>query len=347
MTETKGHGLVPDSSSATYHRAVEWAVDLLGQRALTDDWTRGAQVWNLEDRDKLKLLVYSIKGETVDKLRLYLVELHEAEGDTSGIHQCIFGSVLEGIQYLCGSYEASIQYHLAQDGLLEKAQQETKKLADELAEIRRPLDQQMARLNEQLIVANDRAIGAKRKLELLSTPAQQILEVLDNRPTLARLLNYPQSWDTAAYPKLDDALYEVCMAFNCQGGATAIDRMLSHAGNLLARECYRRSKEAGWWTAADGSDLHSNPLMFPAQLMLCVTELAEACEGDRTGIADNHLPQYPMAAVEVADAVARVCLVAGAWGWPLGDIIVAKAEYNKTRPDHALQARSSQGGKKY
>lgn len=44
-----------------------------------------------------------------------------------------------------------IRYYQAQDGLLTKAQDEAQKLRDELSEVQRPLDAQMARLNKRVI----------------------------------------------------------------------------------------------------------------------------------------------------------------------------------------------------
>lgn len=72
---------------------------------------------------------------------------------------------------LCAALQASgplgeeaaerIAYLFAQEDLLETTQQELKRLRAEVAEIRRPLDAQMARLNQQVIEANDRAMRAE------------------------------------------------------------------------------------------------------------------------------------------------------------------------------------------
>ncbi len=59
-----------------------------------------------------------------------------------------------------------IDYLEAQDGLLSKAQGEVERLRAELAEVKRPLDEQMARLNANLTAANERmatlALDAER-----------------------------------------------------------------------------------------------------------------------------------------------------------------------------------------
>ncbi len=67
---------------------------------------------------------------------------------------------------LCQEAADLIDYLEAQDGLLSKAQDEADRLRAELAEVKRPLDEQMARLNANLTAANERvaalAIDAER-----------------------------------------------------------------------------------------------------------------------------------------------------------------------------------------
>lgn len=70
--------------------------------------------------------------------------------------------------------------------------------------------------------------------------------------------------------------------------------------------------------------------------MLIVTEIAEASEAVRKpDRKDDHLPKYPAEAVELADAVIRIMDYAGhksvSEGWNLGEIILAKQRYNRTR----------------
>lgn len=55
-------------------------------------------------------------------------------------------------------------YHEAQDGLLNQAQDEVARLRAELAEVQRPLDAQMVRLNENLTAANARIAELEEKL---------------------------------------------------------------------------------------------------------------------------------------------------------------------------------------
>jgi len=67
--------------------------------------------------------------------------------------------------------------------------------------------------------------------------------------------------------------------------------------NKLSREIYKQNKEIGWWDNARSEE---------SVLMLVVTEIAEATEGERKDLMDNHLPYRKMGEVELADALIRV-----------------------------------------
>jgi hypothetical protein len=59
----------------------------------------------------------------------------------------------------------SIDYLAAQEGLLEKAQQEAERVHAELKEMKRPLDQQMARLNERVVELTAKLDALQRQLK--------------------------------------------------------------------------------------------------------------------------------------------------------------------------------------
>jgi hypothetical protein len=121
------------------------------------------------------------------------------------------------------------------------------------------------------------------------------------------------------------------------------------AGDALTGICHGMASTAGWWGSDDGRipDPRNNPLCFSNKLMLTVSELGEAMEGDRKNKMDDHLPQYPMRSVELADAAIRIFDLAGAYGIPLGMIIAAKLAYNAQRKDHKVETRLAEGGKAY
>lgn len=114
--------------------------------------------------------------------------------------------------------------------------------------------------------------------------------------------------------------------------------------NWLVVLCHSRSLAAGWW---DGQDWARDPNVVPAKLALVHSEVSEALEGARTGRMDTHLPHRPMVEVELADAVIRICDLAGAMGLDLGGALVEKLEYNLHRADHKREARKAEGGKKF
>ena len=71
------------------------------------------------------------------------------------------------------------------------------------------------------------------------------------------------------------------------------------------------------------------------QLMLIVTELAEACEAFRMGNPPCERPgmeQYSHAAEELADVVIRCFQMAGEHNIPLADVVMAKMAFSETRP---------------
>lgn len=95
----------------------------------------------------------------------------------------------------------------------------------------------------------------------------------------------------------------------------------SATANKLRELCGGLAKQAGWDSA---------PLDIPRSLMLTVSELGEAMEGDRKKLQDDHLPHHKMFDVELADAVIRIMHL-----------------YNTQRADHKKEVREAQGGKTY
>lgn len=83
--------------------------------------------------------------------------------------------------------------------------------------------------------------------------------------------------------------------------------------NELAAEIH--AANAHWWhNPATGERLDRNQ---GEMLMLVVSEISEAMEGERKNLMDDKLPHRPMAEVELANVLIRVFDFAGGFGYQL------------------------------
>ena len=113
--------------------------------------------------------------------------------------------------------------------------------------------------------------------------------------------------------------------------------------NDLATKVHHQ--HAQWWKdLITGEPIQRNKGEL---LMLVVSELAEAMEGERKGLMDDHLPHRRMAEVELADAIIRILDYAGAYGYDLQGAFIEKLAYNAKREDHKASSRLAAGGKKW
>ena len=106
----------------------------------------------------------------------------------------------------------------------------------------------------------------------------------------------------------------------------------------IQNEIHSQNVKAGWWdTQRNHGEL----------LMLIVSEIAEAMEGDRKDLMDDHLPHRKMIEVELADAMIRILDMAAGLNLDIAGAMSEKLEYNTRRKDHTKEAREASGGKKY
>lgn len=122
------------------------------------------------------------------------------------------------------------------------------------------------------------------------------------------------------------------------------------AVNALVADIHADNVAAGWWHDPAGAHfLETQAAKFVVGTKLCLvhSEISEAMEGHRKGLVDDKLPHRSMAEVEFADAVIRICDLAGALGYDLGGAIAEKRAFNSVRPDHKAEVRAAAGGKAY
>jgi NTP pyrophosphatase (non-canonical NTP hydrolase) len=113
--------------------------------------------------------------------------------------------------------------------------------------------------------------------------------------------------------------------------------------NRLAAECHATNQH--WWHhPATGERLDRNKGEL---LMLIVSEVAEAMEGERKNLMDDKLPHRRMAEVELADVLIRVFDYCGAYGYDLDGAVAEKRAFNAVRADHKAESRLAPGGKAF
>lgn len=104
------------------------------------------------------------------------------------------------------------------------------------------------------------------------------------------------------------------------------------------------ANEKWWRNPISGQRIERN---FGELMMLAVSELSEALEGDRKDLMDDKLPHRRMAEVEIADCIIRLLDTAEGLGMDLAGAFEEKMAYNANRHDHTFAGRLEANGKKY
>lgn len=104
--------------------------------------------------------------------------------------------------------------------------------------------------------------------------------------------------------------------------------------NDLAKDIHSDNVIAGWWVPFPNKRDRAE-----TALMLSVTEIAEATEGWRKDLMDDHLPRHKMFDVELADAAIRLLDLAGAYDLDLSHLEtrieqVTRRLRSKSVPEH-------------
>ena len=126
------------------------------------------------------------------------------------------------------------------------------------------------------------------------------------------------------------------------------DPVILNESELTARLvaiCHGAAKANGWW-----NDIHTGEPLQKNIGELCAlvhSEISEAFEAARKDRMDDHLPHRKGLEVELADAVIRICDMAGGLNLDLSGALMEKLEYNNSRADHKPENRKIEGGKKF
>lgn len=104
--------------------------------------------------------------------------------------------------------------------------------------------------------------------------------------------------------------------------------------NDYATEIYEQNKAVGWWDDPDRC-------LFEC-LQLISTEVAEATEGERKDLMDDHLPHRKMGEVELADALIRTLDLGGSQGW-----VYRQCVPDDEWEDHLMQVKDYSVGKRH
>lgn len=117
-----------------------------------------------------------------------------------------------------------------------------------------------------------------------------------------------------------------------------IDIAISDAINELCNRAHRNAVNKGFWDAyheipASPHQTELEKSILGCKIALIHSEVSECLEYLRKlGKKDDHLPQFEGTVVELADAMIRIFDLAGAMKWPLADALLAKMNYNASRP---------------
>lgn len=117
---------------------------------------------------------------------------------------------------------------------------------------------------------------------------------------------------------------EQALAERRQFELAALDFIRSY--NNLAAIIYADNVKKGFWPKKP------QDRNVGEALMLAVSEIAEAMEGHRKNLPDDHLPAYQMVEVEPADCIIRLMDLGHGFKWRVAEALVEKLLYNRTRP---------------
>lgn len=88
-----------------------------------------------------------------------------------------------------------------------------------------------------------------------------------------------------------------------------------------------------WETMSEQQVRLAESLIRSQKMLLMMTEIAEACEGERHGNPESdHIPEFSALEEEMADLLIRVMTEGVRNGWRIPQAVVVKMRFNETRP---------------
>ena len=105
-------------------------------------------------------------------------------------------------------------------------------------------------------------------------------------------------------------------------------------------DAHANARNKGFWTKRDEvlnlCDAHGlgqfGRKLIASQLReLIISEMGEACEGDRKSAMDDKVPEYTAVEAELADVIIRIGDYSASFGLRVAEAVIAKMAMNKTR----------------
>lgn len=103
-----------------------------------------------------------------------------------------------------------------------------------------------------------------------------------------------------------------------------------HSIRDMQREIHETAVSHGWWDDREAFSAQS----AGSCIALMHSELSEALEAVRAGAdtPDKHCPSFSNLSIELADTIIRILDFAEARGMDIESALLAKMEYNRSRP---------------
>ena len=162
--------------------------------------------------------------------------------------------------------------------------------------------------------------------EYINQPAVHIDRTTADRVAATRKIEV-----TEVSPSVADGILK-----NAAGSTAELTSLITETGKFPIRSGILRLQH--WiteWAIDKGWLVPGQPRELLHQLMLVVSELSEACEAHREGnpkCTRPNMGEFSHVEEELADAVIRILQIAGEHNFRVADAIIAKMEFNETRP---------------